>query len=201
MSKKYEQERFIVQDCLPMEEDTMHYYTRNILFYMKQFKAFTVKSNKGLLAAIKIGVVVSARNGRRKEAVAVWDTGATVSYISNEVIKELGVRPFGYRYVDTANGRMKCGKYDISLYLPNSVVFQDIIVSGFSGGENIDMLIGMDIINAGYCSITNANGVTVASFRIPADTYHIDYVEMYRKNKLGRSIIDRLKRAQIRKHI
>jgi hypothetical protein len=27
MSKRYEQERFIVQDCLPLEEDTMHYYT------------------------------------------------------------------------------------------------------------------------------------------------------------------------------
>ena len=27
MSKKYGQERFIVQDCLPLEEYTMHYYT------------------------------------------------------------------------------------------------------------------------------------------------------------------------------
>ncbi|MDR1072518.1 MAG: retroviral-like aspartic protease family protein [Treponema sp.] len=168
---------------------------------MKQFKAFTVKSNKRALAAIKTGVVVSARNGGRKEAVAVWDTGATVSRISNEVIKELGVSPFGYRYVGTANGLMKCGKYEISLYLPNSVVFQDIIVSGFSGGENIDMLIGMDIINAGDFSITNANGVTVASFRIPADTYHIDYVEMHRKSKFGRSIIDRLKKAHLKRTV
>ena len=168
---------------------------------MKQFKAFTVRSNKGALAAIKTNVVVSARNGLRKEAVAVWDTGATNSCISNKVIKELGISPFGYKYVGTANGRMKCGKYEISLRLPNSVVFENIIVLGFSGGENIDMLIGMDIINAGDFSITNANGVTVASFRIPSDTYHIDYVEMHGKSKFGKSIIDSLKKAQTRKHI
>jgi hypothetical protein len=167
---------------------------------MKQFKAFTVKSTKGLLAAIKTIVVVSARNGLQKEAVAVWDTGATISCISNKVIKELGVSPFGYRYVDTANGRMKCGKYEVSLCLPNSVISQNIIMSGFSGGENIDLLIGMDIINAGDFSITNANGVTAASFRIPSDTYHIDYVEMNRKSKSGKTIIDRLKKAQTRKH-
>lgn len=42
--------------------------------------------------------------------------------------------------------------------------------------NGFDVLIGMDIITLGDCSITNVNGKTVFSFRIPS-TETVDYVQ------------------------
>jgi hypothetical protein len=73
-------------------------------------------------------------------------------------------------------------------------------VTEFESNDRFDILIGLDIITIGDFSITNHNGKTVVSFRIPSDTYHIDYVEMLNSNRAAKNNRDRLKKAQTRKH-
>jgi hypothetical protein len=140
------------------------------------YSAFTIKSPIGLLSVIKTEITAHHR-GKQIRASAIWDTGATRSCISPRVITAIGLTAFGFKNVQTANGIVRCGKYRLSLGLPNSVLVRDITVSSFSGGKDIDILIGMDVINLGDFSITNYGGITVVSFRMPPDTCHIDYLK------------------------
>lgn len=67
--------------------------------------------------------------------------------------------------------------YIIDLGLPNGVVIQGLNVTDttqLTGG--IDALIGMDVIGMGDFSITNYQGKTCMSFRLPS-LHEIDYVE------------------------
>jgi hypothetical protein len=63
----------------------------------------------------------------------------------------------------------------VDIGLPNGVRASNIRVTD---GDifGCDVLIGMDIIGAGDFSITNVNGITVMSFRLPS-IKEIDYVE------------------------
>ena len=60
--------------------------------------------------------------------------------------------------------------------LPNGVTIKNILVSCADLGDDIDVLIGMDIIRHGDFSITNINNRTTFSFRTPS-IKEIDYVE------------------------
>lgn len=55
----------------------------------------------------------------------------------------------------------------------------------------------MDIIAAGDLAITNANGKTVVSYRIPPDAFHIDYVAVQKPDKKGKLIKEQLKKKQV----
>lgn len=52
--------------------------------------------------------------------------------------------------------------------MPNNVIVQNVIVACADLGINIDLLIGMDIISLGDFAITNVNGKTIFSFRLPS---------------------------------
>ena len=65
------------------------------------------------------------------------------------------------------------------------------------GAPGLDALIGMDIIAAGDLAITNANGKTVVSYRIPPDAFHIDYVAVQKPDKKGKLIKEQLKKKQV----
>lgn len=107
---------------------------------------------------------------------AIWDTGATGSVITKKVSQVLGLVPTGYAQVNTANGVAKQNTFTVDIGLPNGVIIQGITVTevdGFSGG--CEALIGMDIISLGDFSITNHNGKTCMSFRVPSG-HEIDYV-------------------------
>ena len=54
----------------------------------------------------------------------------------------------------------------------------------------------MDIICAGDFSITNANGKTVVSYRIPPDAFHIDYVATQKSDKKGKLLKEQLRKKQ-----
>ena len=98
---------------------------------------------------------------------ALWDTGATCSAISKNVVKKLNLIPVSKVTVDHANGQSIVNVFEISLTLPNKTLFQSIRVTecALSG---FDLLIGMDVISHGDFSISNLNGKTTFSFRIPS---------------------------------
>lgn len=92
---------------------------------------------------------------------AIWDTGATATVITDNVVKALGLIPTGMSHVNTANG----------------LRVTDVTVTGataLSGG--CEVLIGMDIITLGDLSITHYKGCTCMSFRIPS-MHEIDYTK------------------------
>lgn len=135
---------------------------------------FTKKVN-GLLNVIKTQVVVSQafdpHNTKEepplKEFQGIWDTGATHSVITQKVVDECALKPIGVTQVYHAGGKELCERYLVNITLPNNVVVYQIGVTKakFSGS---DVLIGMDIINKGDFVITNFDGNTTFSFRIPS---------------------------------
>jgi gag-polyprotein putative aspartyl protease len=101
---------------------------------------------------------------------ALWDTGATQCCISDRLAIELGLEAEDYVEVSTATGIAEFPIYFIHLVLPNRLVFHNIEVIEFSYGDDddCDLIIGMDIMTQGDLSMTNQEGRTVFSFRIPS---------------------------------
>lgn len=140
--------------------------------------AFTLKSNSGLSNQLVTLVNIIFPNTKQSiEVNAIWDTGATSSVITKNVVKKLGLLPTGRSHVSTANGSAIQDTYIIDLALPNKIIVKDVTVteaSALSGGSEV--LIGMDIISLGDFSITNYKNQTCMSFRIPS-MHEIDYVK------------------------
>ncbi len=98
---------------------------------------------------------------------AVWDTGATNSVVTSNVVAQCGLKPSGMVDVHTAQGSHTTETYLVGIHLPNRVAFPSVKVSkGTIRG--FDVLIGMDIIGTGDFAVTNRDGKTVFSFRIPS---------------------------------
>lgn len=106
----------------------------------------------------------------------LWDTGASRSSITRRVVDDLGLIPVGSTSISTANGVVTVNTYFINIGLPNGVTVRNVLVSCADLGDDIDVLIGMDIIQHGDFSITNVNNKTTFSFRTPS-MKEIDYVK------------------------
>lgn len=132
------------------------------------------------------GVADPTRLGA-KEYSAIWDTGATNTVITRKVVDELGLKPIGIAQVSTAGGIRQCEVYLVSVFLPNRVVIAILrVTEGNITGS--DVLIGMDVISNGDFAVTNYQGKTTFSFRIPSQTT-IDFVAPHQASsrKIGRN--------------
>lgn len=140
-------------------------------------RAFTIKSKGGLLRVLRTAINIFIPNtGSSCSVYAIWDTGATSCAISKSVVQRLGLMPTGMTDVHTANGIAQQRIYTIDIALPNGVRIGGITATEIDGlASNCDALIGMDVITIGDLSITNHNGVTCMSFRVPS-CHQIDYV-------------------------
>lgn len=119
--------------------------------------------------------VVLCANGIADQALAQWDTGATNTCISEEIAKKYNLKPVSYAQSKTPSGKLTSPIYFIDIVLNNEVVFTNWTVMGSKIGEQgIDILIGMDVISKGDFAISNYNGTTQFSFRIPSQE-HVDY--------------------------
>lgn len=103
------------------------------------------------------------------EFMALWDTGATHSAIIQKVVGSLGLVPTGFSDSNHAQGVTRnVPRYLVNLLLPPNVGVQGLDVGLVQLMGNIDVLIGMDIINLGDLTVTNYEAKTVFSFRIPS---------------------------------
>lgn len=152
---------------------------------MQSIKAFTITYN-GITSVLNCkcglceGITVEqlqrlAKHPEIKEVNAIFDTGAEVSSISTKIANELGLSPVGMARNSTAGGIIDVFVYAVNIVLPNRVSFPMVQVTGNDLGD-VDMLIGMDIISQGDFSITNVEGKTTFSFRLPS-LERIDYTE------------------------
>jgi len=105
--------------------------------------------------------------------MGIWDTGATVSVITDKIVYDLNLQSTGMAEVHHAQGMAHVETYMVNIGLPNNVGFAGMTVTkGVLSGA--DALIGMDIIGQGDFAVSNFDGRTFFSFRVPS-TERIDF--------------------------
>ena len=98
---------------------------------------------------------------------ALWDTGATRTTISKNVVNALGLIPIGRGAVSHVGGDGTAGLYIVNIILPNGLESRPMrVLDGVLG--DFDILIGMDIIANGDFAVTHSDGKTTFSFQIPS---------------------------------
>lgn len=138
------------------------------------YSAFTLKF-EGIVRQLRTSIRIETEN-YYLEGTALWDTGASCSCISQKVANDLRLIPTGRQMVLTPSGENIVNTYLVNVILPNNVTVKDVAVCDSDiGKQGLDMLIGMDIITCGDMSITNYNGKTFFSFRVPSQQ-PVDFV-------------------------
>ena len=88
--------------------------------------------------------------------------------ISKRVVEDLNLQTDGYITLHHAGGQVEgIPVYHVDLLLYNNAQITDVRV-GLVDVKDIDAIIGMDIINRGDFAVSNRNGATSFSFRIPS---------------------------------
>lgn len=114
--------------------------------------------------------------GVELEVLGLWDTGATSTCISEEVAQKLSMRREGFRDTYTPSGKSTRNTYTIDLRLPNNVQIDSLLVSDSEIGlQGLGVLVGMDVIGKGDFAVSNFDGKTVFTFRMPSQKV-TDYV-------------------------
>lgn len=153
---------------------------------MDNFRAFTLKSFDGTLNMLKTDTIVTSsysdasKDGVCKKWTGLWDTGASNSCITQQIVNNLGLTSIGQRRMRTANGEVDVSTYSVDFELPNGLRVKNILVSCCDLGGDVDVLIGMDVIMNGDFAITNTDHNTTFSFRIPS-IQEIDFEEELKK--------------------
>ena len=90
----------------------------------------------------------------------VWDTGATNTLISSQVVDALELVPLEESLVEGVGGIVKSLVYEISLYLANDIVFKNVKALCSDIGD-YDLVVGMDIIAQGDFVVSNKDRKSV----------------------------------------
>lgn len=153
--------------------------------------ALTLKANgiaRSVISDLGVSEPFIPNNGNKKQpkihsTKALWDTGATQCVITGATAKTMGLVPIGMTTVETAGGPSNQNEYLVNFYLPGDVVIHNVRVTECKvTSGNFGAIIGMNVITAGDFSITNVNGNTTASFRVPS-LKEIDYVKELNQQK------------------
>jgi len=121
-----------------------------------------------------------SRPPNAKQYTAIWDTGATTSVITEKVANDCGLRPVSRAKVYHAKGESTTAVYLASVFLPSKVAFPQLrMIEGIIAGD-AEVLIGMDVIGQGDFAVTNKDGKTVFSFRMPS-IERIDFAEQIKQ--------------------
>lgn len=126
-----------------------------------------------LFTDVHIGLPVDPKNPPNNDEftkyVGIWDTGATHTCITKRVVEDCQLASIGKVEQHAAGGKRYSDKYLISIMLPHRVGIPVLPVMEADLADAADVLVGMDIINMGDFAVTNKNGNTVMSFRMPSE--------------------------------
>lgn len=101
---------------------------------------------------------------------AVWDTGATNTVISPEIVAALGLKPIRQSSISAYGGVFDTFTYKIDLCFDNGYEIKNLeVLSGEC--SDYDVLIGMDVITQGDFFISTIGGSTSFCFRMPAEGF------------------------------
>lgn len=152
--------------------------------HLVDFMAFTAKAEGRIREIVTdVGVYypippdLKVEESKAIKTKALWDTGATQCAITKDVVAKLELKPSGFSKVIYGRGERIEPKYRISLFLPNKIFIPIIeatecesIIGKFG------IIIGMNLITHMDFSITNVNGKTTFSIRMPS-VKEADYVK------------------------
>jgi predicted aspartyl protease len=117
------------------------------------------------------------------ETQGIIDTGATASVISENIAVQLNAIPQTYTKVHTASEQnVITPLYEADIEICQQVNITGLTVTSGALLYGSECLIGMDILSQGYLAVTNFNGKTCVSFRIPS-VQCIDFVESAKASK------------------
>lgn len=103
-----------------------------------------------------------------KKWTALWDTGATGSVISPNIVAVLGLTPVSHILSKSIHGIKWSPQYNVNILLPSGMVAKKVLaIEGDPIG--CDMLIGMDIISKGDFVYSYNDGATQFGFRAPSE--------------------------------
>lgn len=146
--------------------------------------AFTARAQgRSLKLASEVEVFPASAAGsppaQGKKYVALYDTGATHTAISPQVVQELNLPTIRAKNVGVGGGFITTTGHLVNIRLPNNVTIATVEVAKMviPSGENV--LIGMDILGLGDFAVTHLRGKTVFSFCIPSRKC-IDFVQEIR---------------------
>jgi len=143
---------------------------------MQEYSAFTVAYSTLANRLISESAVI-IYNGRDLTVNALWDTGATITCVSEETAQKLSMISTGKINIKTPSGTKQKNTYLVDIILPNNVSVKDLTVCDSEiGSQGIDLLIGMDIILLGDFAVSNYQGQTTFTFRLPSKQT-TDYVK------------------------
>jgi len=139
--------------------------------------SFTQKYNGySRVLTLPVKIVISGVGGCF-ETHGIIDTGASASVISDNIAKRLNAVPQTFTKVHTASEQnVITPLYEADIEICGKVKFQNLMVTSGTLLDGTECLIGMDILTQGDLSVTNFEGKTCVSFRIPS-AQCIDFVE------------------------
>lgn len=142
-----------------------------------------IQSNCDVAPAFDPDTVPKAQWPPHARFTAIWDTGATGSVIAQDVVNACGLVPTGMVQVNHAGGVAMQETYLVNIRLPQGVGFPGITVTK-APLTGTQMLIGMDIISRGDFAITNKDGITIFTFRVPSSA-RLDFVKEENRFAIG----------------
>lgn len=107
---------------------------------------------------------------------ALWDTGATGSCVSKGLARRLGLKAIDMCQVSGVGGVTSSQVFLIDILLPSNAEIPNVRVTEFMDNGIFEIIIGMDVMTLGDFAISNSDGKTTVSFRIPPSGSPIDFV-------------------------
>jgi hypothetical protein len=154
---------------------------------MQNHSSFTVRSSGGTLRALQTPCSIAEAFDPNTTPQphppyhpfhAIWDTGATNSVITQQVVTAVSLQPIGMTLVQGVHSTEMSEVYLVNVGLLNGVGVPQVRVTKGILSPGVDVLIGMDIITIGDFAITNRGGITVFSFCAPTQRC-LDFVQEY----------------------
>ena len=138
--------------------------------------------NLSLRLITEVEICDVLRPSQRIKVRALWDTGAMLSAVTPEVARMLSLVPFNRVKVNGINNISMADVAKVSIKLPNLVEVKNTNVTVCNLVKDVDLLIGMDIIQLGDFSISNGAGKTLFTFAMPPFE---DKTDLYEKALAG----------------
>ncbi|MHB8337673.1 MAG: aspartyl protease family protein [Ignavibacteriaceae bacterium] len=110
-------------------------------------------SSAGIITGINVS---NPHNDRTIRVKALWDTGCSISSISSSVVNRLELEPIGDRIqITSAVGYHWQHHYKVNLNFDNNNFIKNFTVLDFPRVDDVEFLIGMDLIQKGRLLIEN----------------------------------------------
>ncbi|GHU53858.1 hypothetical protein FACS189496_5370 [Bacilli bacterium] len=111
------------------------------------------------------------------EVRAMWDTGSTGCCVSEKLAKALNLISIASLDLTSAHGSKPANVYLLDIFFPDNTRAKNVVAAEIIPSGEFEIIIGMNIIALGDFALSNDQGKTVLSFRLPSAHSPIDFSE------------------------